>query len=281
VTLPAGKPGWVTLERHIPALLADAIHNIGDAGTAIPLWIAFALARRKPSPRFTYGYDRAEDLAGVVVVAIILFSAIVAGYEAVDRFLHPRAVTELAWVAAAGVIGFLGNEAVAVLRIGVGRRIDSAALVADGYHARTDGLTSLAVVAGAAGVGLGMPLADPVVGLLITLVIFAIVWQSGRAVFTRMLDGVEPETIDGIRHAASHVAGVERVVDARARWAGHRLLADVTVAIDDRLPLAAANEIAAALRQEMSAHIPALAAANICFAPAGSPSAAGRPLTGV
>ncbi|MER9951218.1 cation diffusion facilitator family transporter, partial [Mesorhizobium sp. M0047] len=172
------------------ALLADTIHNVGDAVTAIPLWIAFVLARRKPSKTFTYGLGRVEDLAGIVIVLIILFSAIVAGYEAIDRLINPRPIAFLGWVAIAGLIGFIGNEAVAVFRIRVGREINSAALIADGYHARTDGFTSLAVVLGAIGVWLGFPLADPIIGLLITVAIFAIVWQSSKAVLTRMLDGV-------------------------------------------------------------------------------------------
>ena len=150
---------------------------------------------------------RVEDLAGIVIVLIILFSAIVAGYQAIDRLIHPQAMTHLGWLTAAGIIGFLGNEAVAVFRIRVGREINSAALIADGYHARTDGLTSLAVVAGAIGVWLGFPLADPIVGLLITIAIFGIVWQSARSVLTRMLDGVEPGVIDDIHHAAEHVPG--------------------------------------------------------------------------
>ena len=145
----------VVFVSHSVALLADTIHNIADAGTAIPLWIAFALARRKPTQTFTYGYGRVEDFAGIVIVLIILFSALVAGYEAIDRLIHPRPVMHLGWLAAAGVIGFLGNEAVAVFRIRVGRQINSAALIADGYHARTDGLTSLAVVLGAFGVWMG------------------------------------------------------------------------------------------------------------------------------
>jgi cation diffusion facilitator family transporter len=182
------------------ALLADTIHNIGDSVTAIPLWIAFQLVRRKPSARFTYGLGRVEDLAGITIVAIILFSALVALYEAVDRLIHPQEIGLLWAVAIAGVIGFIGNEAVAVFRLRVGGQIESAALIADGYHARTDGLTSLAVVLGAAGVWLGYPLADPVVGLIITLAIFGIVWQSTKAVFTRLLDGVEPGVVEEIRH---------------------------------------------------------------------------------
>ena len=143
------------------ALLADTIHNIADAATAIPLWIAFTLARRQPSRRFTYGYGRVEDVAGVMVVLTILFSAVVAGYLSIDRFLHPQAVGYLWAVIIASVIGFLGNEAVAIFRIKVGQEIGSAALVADGYHARVDGLTSLAVCFGAVGVWLDYPFGRP------------------------------------------------------------------------------------------------------------------------
>ena len=245
------------------ALLADTIHNVGDAATAVPLWIAFVLARRKPSPRFTYGYGRAEDLAGVAIVLIILISAIVAAYEAIDRLIHPQPIIYLGWVALAGVIGFVGNEAVAVFRIRVGREINSAALIADGYHARTDGLTSLAVVAGAIGVWLGFPVADPVVGLLITLAIFGIVWQSSKAVFTRMLDGVEPSITAEIRHSAAHVPAIRQVLDVRARWLGHRLSAELDVALDGDATLRETDAITAQFERELFAHMPALAAARI------------------
>ncbi|RRH95992.1 cation transporter [Mesorhizobium tamadayense] len=248
------------------ALLADTIHNIADATTAIPLWIAFVLARRRPTRTFTYGLGRVEDLAGIVIVLIILASAIVAGYEAIDRLLNPQPVRFLGWLAAAGVIGFLGNEVVAVFRIRVGRQINSAALIADGYHARTDGLTSLAVVAGAVGVWLGFPLADPIIGLIITTAIFGIVWQSARSVLTRMLDGVEPGLVDEIHHAAGHVVGIDKVVEAKARWLGHKLQVDVAIAVNDGLLLAAANNIATSLKAELFAHIPALDVATVRFA---------------
>lgn len=226
------------------ALLSDTIHNFGDAATAVPLWLAFALARLGASKRFPFGYGRVEDLAGVIVVLIILFSAVVAVYQAIERLLNPAPIALLWAVAIAGVIGFIGNETVAVFRIRVGREIGSAALVADGYHARTDGWTSLAVVLGAGGVWLGYPLADPIVGLIIAVAILVIVWQSGKTIFTRLLDGVEPGVIDEIRHAASHVPGVEDVAEVRARWLGHRLRAEVNVAVSPERSVEEGHEIA-------------------------------------
>jgi cation diffusion facilitator family transporter len=226
------------------ALLSDTIHNFGDALTAVPLWIAFALSRLGASRRFTFGYGRVEDLAGVIVVLIILFSAVVAGYQAVERIIHPQPVGLLWAVAAAALVGFFGNEAVAIFRIRVGRQIGSAALIADGYHARTDGWTSLAVLVGAIGVWLGYPLADPIVGLLIAAAILVIVWQSGKTVFTRLLDGVDPEVIEEIRHTAQHVPGVEEVAEVRARWLGHRLRAEVNVAVSPELSVSEGHAIA-------------------------------------
>ncbi len=240
------------------ALLADTIHNFGDAATAIPLWIAFAFARLRPTRRFPYGYGRVEDLAGVVVVLTILFSAIVAGYESVQRLLQPQPIGYLWAVVAASVIGFLGNEGVAIFRIKVGKEIGSAALVADGYHARVDGWTSLAVLGGAVGVWLGYPLADPIIGLLITVAILAIVWQSAKAVFERALDGLDPETLDELRHVVVHVPEVREVGEVRARWIGHRLHAEVNVAVDGALMVSAAHTIAMEVRHRALHHLPHL-----------------------
>ena len=237
------------------ALLSDTIHNFGDAATAIPLGIAFALTRLGVSRHFTFGYGRVEDLAGVIIVLIILFSAVVAGYQAVERIINPQPIGMLWAVAVASLVGFIGNEAVAVFRIRVGREIGSAALVADGYHARTDGWTSLAVLLGAIGVWLGYPLADPVVGLLIAAAILVIVWQSGKAVFTRLLDGVEPEAIEEIRHTASQVPGVEDVSEVRARWLGHRLHAEVNVAVDPDLSVAEGHAIAREVNHQLLHHL--------------------------
>jgi cation diffusion facilitator family transporter len=249
------------------ALLADTIHNFGDASTAIPLWIAFRLARRKPSKRFTYGYGRVEDLAGVVIVLTILFSAVVAGYESVDRLLHPRTVEYLWAVIAASVIGFLGNEAVAIFRIKVGKEIGSAALIADGYHARVDGLTSLAVLFGAVGVWLGYPLADPIVGLVITAAIVRIVWESGKIVFTRLLDGVDLDVIDEIKHAVNHTSEVQDVSEVRVRWLGHRLYAEVNLAVNPELSVEKGHKIAMEVRHQLLHHLRYLSNATVHIDP--------------
>ncbi|GAB4563375.1 MAG: cation diffusion facilitator family transporter [Anaerolineae bacterium] len=245
------------------ALLADTIHNFGDAATAIPLWIAFALARRPPTRRFTYGLGRVEDLAGVAIVFTILFSAIVAGYQSIQRLIHPQEISYVGAVAVASLIGFIGNEAVAVFRVRVGREIGSAALIADGYHARVDGLTSLAVLLGALGVWAGFPLADPIVGLAITLAILRIVWESATAVFTRLLDGIDPAILEEITHALEHVPGVEEVSDVRVRWIGHRLHAEVNIAVDPELTVRRAHEIACEARHQLLHHLRYLSNATI------------------
>lgn len=245
------------------ALLADTIHNFGDAATAIPLWIAFRFARRKPSRRFTYGYGRVEDLAGLAIVLMILISAVVAGYESINRFLHPQPIRNLWAIVAASLIGFAGNELVALFRIRVGKEIHSAALVADGYHARVDGLSSLGVLVSAVGVWLGFPLADPIVGLAISALILRIVWQTGRQVLTRILDGVDPNVLDEIRHAALHVKDIQNVSEVRARWLGHRLHAEVNLAVNPALALAEAHNLARDARHEILHQLPYLSNAII------------------
>ena len=250
------------------ALLADTIHNLGDAATAIPLWIAFRLARKGPNDRFTYGYGRVEDLAGVIVVGVILASAVAAGAESVRRFVNPAPVRHLWAVAAASVVGFLGNEAVAIYRVRVGREIGSAALVADGRHAHADALTSLAVLLGAAGVWLGVPLADPAVGLLITAMILRIVWETGKEVFLRLLDGSDPAAVGEIRETAASVNGVVEVSDVRVRWAGHRMYAEVNLAVDGDRSVSEGHAIATEVRHRMLHQLRYLSDATIHVDPA-------------
>lgn len=249
------------------ALLADTIHNFGDAGTSIPLWIAFSLQRRAASKRYTYGYGRAEDLAGVVIVLAIFFSAAVAGFESIRELVNGQSVTHLWWLSAAAIVGFLGNEAVAVYRIRVGRRIGSAALVADGQHSRVDGFTSLAVLAGAIGVAVGVPILDPLIGLAITVAILFIVRDAAKAVLRRLLDGIEPEILSDVAHAPLHVAGVEEVHGVRARWLGHNVMADLHITVDRRLSVDQSHAIVERVQQALKERVPAFGEATIHVCP--------------
>ena len=250
------------------ALAADTIHNFSDALTAIPLWIAFILGRRAATKRYTYGLGRVEDLAGLFVLLMITLSAAIAGYEAVRRLIHPVLIDNLGWVAVAGVVGFIGNEMVALYRIRVGRQIGSAALVADGLHARTDGFTSLAVVFGALGVWLGFPLADPIVGLLITVAILMVLRTAARDVFSRLLDGVDPHLVETAEQALAAEPGVIGVRQLRMRWIGHRLHADAELDIDPTISLSDAHQLAHDAEHSLTHAVPKLSTALIHAYPA-------------
>ena len=237
------------------ALLADTIHNLSDALTAVPLWIAFVIGRRAATRRYTFGFGRAEDLAGLFIVAVVALSAVVAAWQSIERLINPRPLENLWWVVAAGIIGFLGNEAVAIYRIRVGRRIGSAALVADGVHARADGFTSLAVVAGAIGVMLGLPLADPIVGILISIAILILLAGTVRSIGRRLMDGIDPDLLERAEHALLHVDGVREIAELRLRWTGHRVQGDATVLVADA-PLSAVEAILAEAERQVATHLP-------------------------
>lgn len=245
------------------ALLADTIHNFTDALTAIPLWIAFVIGRRPATKRFSYGFERAEDLAGILIVVVIAGSAALAAFEAIRRLVHPQPIEHLEWVMAASVIGFAGNEAVAWYRIRVGRRIGSAALVADGLHARTDGLTSLGVLAGAIGVALGFDRADPIAGTAISVAILFVLWQAAGSVFRRLLDGTEASTVILLEETAAAVPGVEHVTSAKARWTGHALNAELEIQVDPGLTVEGGHRIAEEVEHQLLHHVPRLRGATV------------------
>jgi cation diffusion facilitator family transporter len=245
------------------ALLGDTLHNIADALTAVPLGVAFIVGRRLANRRYTYGYGRGEDLAGILIVLTIAASAALAGYEAVNRLLHPAEVRHLPWVAVAGVVGFAGNEVVARYRIRIGRKIGSAALVADGLHARTDGFTSLAVLLGAGGVAIGWSWADPVVGLAITLAILFVLKDAAREVYRRLMDAVDPTLVDTAEQALAGTPGVRKVAALRMRWVGHRLHAETDVVVAETLTLVEAHAIALDAEHRLLHAVPRLTAATI------------------
>ncbi|WP_367324738.1 cation diffusion facilitator family transporter [Streptomyces sp. HUAS ZL42] len=253
------------------ALLGDTVHNTADALTAVPLGIAFVLGRRAATRRFTYGYGRAEDLAGLVIVLTIAASAAFAGWTAVDRLLDPRPVEHVPAVAVAALVGFAGNEWVARYRIRTGRAIGSAALIADGLHARTDGFTSLAVLVGAGGTALGWQLADPVVGLAITAAITLVLRDAAREVFRRVMDAVDPALVDRAERALREVPGVREVGELRLRWIGHRLRAEVAVVVDGEATVRQAHAIAVDAEHALLHAVPRLTAALVHADPAPVP----------
>jgi cation diffusion facilitator family transporter len=244
-------------------LLGDALHNMADALTAVPLGIAFVVGRRAATRRFTYGYGRAEDLAGIVIVAFIAASSALAGFEAARRLLHPQHVSHLPYVALAALIGFAGNEIVARYRMIVGRRIGSAALVADGLHARTDGFTSLAVLLGAAGVAIGWQWADPVIGLLITVAILFVLRDAAREVYGRLMDAVDPTLVDQVEATLRATSGVLDVGQVRIRWIGHRLHAECEITLSETETVGHAHRIAHEAEHRLMHAVPRLTTATV------------------
>jgi cation diffusion facilitator family transporter len=251
------------------SLLADTVHNLGDALNSIPLLIAFYLARRTATRRYTYGFGKAEDVAGIFIVLSIAFSAGYIFWESIQKLLNPTPLTNLPWVAAAAVIGFLGNEAVAWLQIRTGRRIGSAAMVADGLHARTDGLTSLAVLIAVVGAWLGYPIVDPIIGLLIGVTILFITRDAVKTMWYRLMDAVDPSLVDRVERVAAGVDGVVRVEEARVRWLGHQLQADLVIVADEDLPTRESHRIAEDVRHALFHDQAHLAFVNIHVNPCG------------
>lgn len=260
------QAGVVVLSGSV-ALLGDTMHNVADALTAVPLLIAFRLARRPATKQFTYGYGRAEDLGGLFVIAMITLSSVLACYEAIERLIHPRDVTHLWAVAAAAVVGFAGNEIVARYRMRVGRRIGSAALVADGLRARTDGFTSLAVLLGAAGVALGWRQSDPIIGLVITVAILGVLRSAVRQVGARLMDAVDPGLVDQATAAVISVTGIEGVRDMRIRWIGHTLRAEVDATVEPTLSLVQAHDLAHHAERHLLDQVRRLTAATVHTSP--------------
>lgn len=256
------QAGVVVLSGSV-ALLGDTLHNAADALTALPLGIAFVVGRRPATRRYNYGFGRAEDLAGIAIVAFMAASSALAAYAAISRLAHPAKVTNLVAVALAALLGFAGNELVAAYRIRVGQRIGSAALVADGLHARTDGLTSLAVLLGAGGVAVGWEWADPVVGLGITFAILIVLRQAAREIYRRLMDAVDPDLVDQAERTLLATPGVRAVGQVKLRWIGHQLRAECEVVVDPAISVIAAHDISVGAEHALLHELPRLSAALV------------------
>jgi cation diffusion facilitator family transporter len=251
------------------ALFADALHNLGDVSTTIALWIAFLVSRRAATRAYTFGFQRAEDVAGVFIVLVIVASAAAAGWESIAKLMSGEAPSHV-WVSmAAALVGVVGNEAVALYKIRVGREVNSASLVADGLHSRIDGLASVGAFVGLAGVALGFDRADPLAGLAITLVIVWTAVGAIREVLWRLLDRVDPHIVHEIEHVAEAVPGVQGVHDVRVRWAGRSLFAVLAILLEPTLPLEEAHAIAERVRHELLHHVNGLAMVDVHMDPAG------------
>jgi cation diffusion facilitator family transporter len=238
------------------SLLSDAVHNVSDALTGVPLWVAFFFSRKKPTARYSYGYGKFEDLAGVMIVVLVLLSSVFSITRSFGKLLHPQIFLHPGWVALASVTGFLGNEAVAFLRIRAGRRTGSVSLVADGQHARVDGLVSLSVLAGVAGSLTGHLRWDPLVGILLGVVTFLIGVRMGWMVGTHLSDGIDSGVLETIRRAALDEPGIREVSRVRARWMGHRMICDLLVVLDHPVSLPDSRQRARAVEERIRKALP-------------------------
>jgi len=261
---------FIVVQSGSTALFADTVHNLGDGLNSIPLLLAFALQRRVRSRQYSYGFGRTEDLAGVVILLSIAVSAAVAGYQSIQKLINPEEITHLPWVTLAALVGFVGNEAVAILQIRTGKQIGSAALIADGKHARIDGFTSLAVLGAVVGVLIGIPILDPIIGLAITATILVILKGASASVFRRLLDGIEPEILAEVEHTPMHVEGVQGVHEAQARWLGHKVYAELHIAVDPRLSVEESHRIVEGVQAALAEHVPAFGRATVHVCPASA-----------
>ena len=251
------------------AVLADGLHNLGDVFTTVALAIAFILSRRAPNHRFPYGYHRVEDLAGLMVLALIIASAVASGVTSIEHLVHRPPLTNVGLAIGVAAIGFIGNEVAAQYKIRAGRRLRSLALIADGKHSRTDGFASLGAVVGVAGAGLGAAVLDPVAGLIITVIIAGVGWETGRSLTGRLLDEADASLVATIEEIAATTDGVLAVTETRARWTGRRVLAEITLEVAPETPLSHAHALGEEVRHRLYHRIDTLTDVIVHLDPAG------------
>ena len=256
------------------ALLSDAIHNLGDVFTTVGVYIGFRLSRRSGTTRYPYGFGRAEDLAGIVILLAIWSSAVLAGWQSYEKLVSGRGTSHLALGMVAAVIGIIGNQLVARYKLRVGREIKSAPLLVDARHSWLDTIASAGALAGLIGVAAGLRIADPLAGFAITLLIIHIGVDATRDVARRLMDENDEAVAEAIAHVASHVRGVVRVDDVRARWLGREVEARVRVGLPVETSFTDAHEVAHRVRDAVRRDVPDLRDVVVEPVPAAEASSA-------
>lgn len=237
------------------ALLGDALHNLSDVSTSVAVFIGFRVSRRAPSERYPYGYERAEDLAGVAIAVVIWASAALAAAESVAKLVHHGHTHYVGWGIAAAAAGIAGNQLVARYKLVVGRRINSATLIADARHSWLDALSSAGAAIGLIGVLAGLPWADGVAGLVVTGFICHVGWEVSVDVAHRLMDGIDPDVLAAAEAAAADVPGV-RHAHARARWTGRTLRVEVEGWVDAATTVEEADRIGRAVADRVGGRLP-------------------------
>src|SRR6266849_1380785 len=239
------------------SVLADGLHNAGDVLTSFILLFTFALVRRPATRRFPSGYGRFEDVATLLIIVVIIVTAAVAAAESVAKLLYPTTYSNFPLSLGAALVGVIANLGVSEYKLRVGRSIGSESLKTDGVHSRIDALVSAGAFAGIGLAGLGLRLADPIVGILITLAIVFVLAGTVKQLFYRMMDAVDPTIIDEITNAASSIPGVLQVHDVRVRWVGRELVAVMHVAMDPKSTLENAHALAMRVEDAVCREVPA------------------------
>jgi cation diffusion facilitator family transporter len=249
-------------------LLSDALHNLSDVSTSAVVFLGFQFSRRVASERYPYGWDRAEDLAGLGVALVIWASAVFAGVESVHKLLSNQGTSHVGAGIATALVGILGNQVVARYKLRVGRRIQSATLISDAKHSWLDALSSAGALAGLVGVALGQRWADPVAGLVVTLFICHVGYEVTADVVRRLLDGVDDGVLVTAEHAATTVNGVGHA-HARARWTGRTLRVEVEGWVNSDLTVASADRLGVEVAQAVHDAVPE--ARSVTFTPRAMP----------
>jgi cation diffusion facilitator family transporter len=244
------------LLTHSVGLLGDALHNLSDVSTSALVFVGFVVSRKPATNRYPYGYERAEDLAGIGVAAMIWTSAALAGWESYRKLVTSGSTHHLALGMAAAAVGFAANRVVAAYKGRVGTRIQSATLLADARHSWLDALSSLGALVGLAGVALGAQWADPLAGFAVTALIIHVGWEVTADLVHHLMDGVDPHVITDAVEAALLVPDVTDAT-ARARWIGRTLALDIDITLDPAMDLGEASHIAEAVRLATLTHIDA------------------------